>query len=121
MVGMLPDGYLMKDYKRYFGMKNDSEVFISFHELLKEGSVLECNSTRKERDVEVRGIRHLSVHNLKKKRETNRMKWVRVSLCVISLWHLTDLCVMTAQRTVTIQACHIVGLVTDYQIHIRWF
>ena len=39
-----------------------------------------------------------------------------LSLCVISLWHLTDLCVMTAQRTVTIQACHIVGLVTDYQI-----
>ena len=43
---------------------------------------IECNSTHKELNVEVRGIRHLSVHNLKKKRETNRMKWVRVSLSV---------------------------------------
>ena len=49
------------------------------------------------------------------------MKWVRVSLCVIPLWHLTDLCVMTEQKTVAIQACHIMGLVTDYQIHIQWF
>ena len=46
----------------------------------------------KERDVEVRGTRHLSVHNLKRKRETNIMKWVRVSLCVIPLWQ-TVLCV----------------------------
>ena len=48
-------------------------------------------TTLQELNVEVRGIRHLSVHNLKKKRETNRMKWVRVSLCVISLWQ-TFLC-----------------------------
>ena len=39
-------------------------------------------TTLQELNVEVRGIRHLSVHNLKKKRETNRMKWVRVSLSV---------------------------------------
>ena len=24
-------------------------------------------------------------------------------------------------KTVTIRACHIVGLVTDYQVHIQWF
>ena len=39
-------------------------------------------TTLQELNVEVRGTRHLSVHNLKKKRETNRMKWVRVSLSV---------------------------------------
>ena len=52
-----------------------------------ETSGCECNSTLQELNVEVRGIRHLSVHNLKKKRETNRMKWVRVSLslCYFSL------------------------------------
>ena len=39
-------------------------------------------TTLQELNVEVRGTRHLSVHNLKRKRETNRMKWVRVSLSV---------------------------------------
>ena len=43
-------------------------------------------TTLQELNVEVRGIRHLSVHNLKKKRETNRMKWVRVSLSVLFLF-----------------------------------
>ena len=69
----------------------------------------------------MRGTRHLSVHNLKRKRETNIMKWVRVSLYYSSLALDRDLCVMTAQRTIIIRACHIVDLVTDYQIHIQWF
>ena len=66
MVGMLPDGYLMKDYKRYFGRKNDSEVFISFHELFKEGCVLEWK--------EHKSLNHTT-------------KWAWVALCCFGIAH----------------------------------
>ena len=100
-----------------------SQALYHQYMLCYEGETLNVHSLvnatpLQELNVEVRSTRHLSVHNLKKKRETKRMKWVRLSLCVIPLWHLTDLCVMMVQRTVAIRACNIVGLVTGYQIFI---
>ena len=43
-----------------------------------------------------------------------------LSLCYFSL-ALDRLVRDDGTKTVAIWACHIVGLVTDYQIHIRWF